>query len=232
MAAHNTKRLRAIRGKLEDGKLYDLDGAIRVLQDCPPLKFVQTVEVSVNLGVDRRKTDQGVRGATILPHGLGKTVRVAVFARGDELEAAKQAGAEVCGCDDLAAQVRSGKMDFDLVIATPNTMPVVGSLGPILGPRGLMPNPKTGTVTTNVAAAVKAAKHGRVQFKTDRAGVVHCALGKLNFSVQALRENLLTLLGELQRLKPAASKGIYLRKVTLSTTMGPGLAIDIAPLSL
>ena len=232
MTARNCKRLRAIQEKVEAGKIYAVEDAIRLLQECPPTKFNQTVEVSVNLGVDRRKTDQGVRGATVLPHGLGKTVRVAVFARGDALEEAKQAGADSYGCDDLAAQVRAGKIDFDLVIATPDTMPVVGSLGPILGPRGLMPNPKTGTVTTGISSAVKAAKHGRVQFKMDRGGVVHCILGKLDFSSAVLQENLAALLGELQRLKPAASKGIFLRKVTLSTTMGPGLPIDTAPLAL
>jgi large subunit ribosomal protein L1 len=226
-----SKRAKAISEKLEAGKLYAIDDALALLKDLPAAKFVESVDVSVNLGVDPRKSDQVVRGATVLPNGTGKTVRVAVFTQGANADAAKEAGADIVGMDDLAEEVKKGNMDFDVVIASPDAMRVVGQLGQILGPRGLMPNPKVGTVTPDVATAVKNAKAGQVRYRTDKGGIIHCTIGKVNFDVNALSENLAALLADLQKAKPSSAKGVYLKKVTVSTTMGPGVAVDQATLS-
>ncbi|MCG5534441.1 50S ribosomal protein L1 [Ectothiorhodospira mobilis] len=227
-----SKRMRAIREKLEPGKFYPLNEAIGLLKETASAKFSESVDVSVNLGVDPRKSDQVVRGSTVLPHGTGKSVRVAVFTQGANADAAQEAGADIVGMDDLAEQVKAGNLDFDVVIASPDAMRVVGQLGQILGPRGLMPNPKVGTVTTDVATAVKNAKAGQVRYRTDKGGIIHCSIGKVNFEPQALEENLAALLGDLMKAKPSAAKGIYMKKVTLSTTMGPGVAVDQGSLSL
>ena len=224
--AKMTKRAKAIAEKVEVGKLYEVTEAVALLAELSNVKFAEAVDVAVNLGVDPRKSDQVVRGSTVLPNGTGKDVRVAVFTQGENAEKAKAAGAELVGMDELAAEVKAGKMDFDVVIATPDAMRVVGQLGQILGPRGLMPNPKVGTVTADVETAVKNAKAGQVRFRTDKAGIVHCTLGKASFTADALQENLIALLGDLKKMKPASSKGIYMKKVTLSTTMGPGLTVD------
>ena len=224
--AKMTKRAKAIAEKVEAGKVYEISEAVALLAELSTVKFAEAVDVAVNLGVDPRKSDQVVRGSTVLPNGTGKDVRVAVFTQGDNAEKAKAAGAELVGMDELAAEVKAGKMDFDVVIATPDAMRVVGQLGQILGPRGLMPNPKVGTVTPDVETAVKNAKAGQVRFRTDKAGIIHCTLGKASFSAEALQENLVALLGDLKKMKPAAAKGVYIKKVTLSTTMGPGLAVD------
>ena len=224
--AKTTKRTRAIAEKLEPGKLYAAEEAFALLKSLSSVKFSESVEVAVNLGVDPRKSDQVVRGATVLPNGTGKSVRVAVFTQGANVDTAKEAGADLVGMEDLAEQVKAGKMDFDVVIASPDAMRVVGALGQILGPRGLMPNPKTGTVTPNVAEAVMNAKAGQVRFRTDKAGIIHCAIGKVDFEPSALRQNLEALLVDLRKLKPSAAKGIYMRKVTVSSTMGPGLVLD------
>lgn len=221
-----TKRARAIREKIEAGKLYAVDEAVSLLSELSKVKFKESIDVAVNLGVDPRKSDQNVRGASVLPHGTGKTVRVAVFAQGANAEAAKEAGADVVGFDDLAEQVQGGELNFDVVIATPDAMRVVGKLGTILGPRGLMPNPKVGTVTADVSTAVKNAKGGQVRYRTDKGGIVHCTVGQVGFDVVAVKENVEALLADLKRIKPSSAKGIYVKKVTLSTTMGPGLAID------
>jgi len=226
-----TKRMRAIRAKIEHGAVYPAEQAFAMLKDLSQVKFTENVDVSVNLGVDPRKSDQVVRGATVLPHGTGKQVRVAVFAQGANATAATEAGADRVGMDDLAADVKAGKLDFDVVIASPDAMRVVGQLGRILGPRGLMPNPKVGTVTPNVAEAVHNAKAGQVRYRTDKGGIVHCPLGKINFEPTALRENLEALLNSLNKAKPSVAKGVYMRKVTVSTTMGPGLTIDHQSLS-
>jgi large subunit ribosomal protein L1 len=226
-----TKRMRAIREKIQPGKLYPANEAFALLKEISAVKFAESVDVSVNLGVDPRKSDQVVRGSTVLPNGTGKTVRVAVFTQGANADAAKEAGADIVGMDDLAADVKKGNMDFDVVIATPDAMRVVGQLGQILGPRGLMPNPKVGTVTTDVATAVKNAKGGQVRYRTDKAGIIHCSIGKVGFEPDALRENLNALLADLQKAKPSAAKGVYMKKVTVSTTMGPGIAVDQASLS-
>ena len=204
--------------------------ALRLLQETANPKFDETVEVAVNLGVDPRKSDQIVRGSTVLPNGTGKEVRVAVFASGPRADEAREAGAEIVGLEDLAERVRAGELEFDIAIATPDSMRVVGQLGRILGPRGLMPNPKTGTVTEDVTTAVANAKGGQVQYRTDRAGIIHCPIGKLSFDAEALEENLTALVAQLVRAKPAASKGVYLRKVTVSSTMGPGVTVDKASL--
>ncbi|HHO69638.1 MAG TPA: 50S ribosomal protein L1 [Gammaproteobacteria bacterium] len=225
-----SKRIKAIRERVEPGKLYPVDEALGLLRDLSSVKFRESVDVAVNLGVDPRKSDQVVRSATVLPHGTGKTVRVAVFAQGANAEAAREAGADIVGMDDLAEEIKKGNMDFDVVIATPDAMRVVGQLGQILGPRGLMPNPKVGTVTPDVAAAVKNAKAGQVRYRTDKAGIIHCTIGKVDFDVDALKENLEALLADLNKLKPASSKGVYMKKVTVSTTMGPGLPVDQASL--
>ncbi len=227
-----SKRAKAIREKIEFGKLYAAEEAFSLLKEVSSVKFSEAVDVSINLGVDPRKSDQVVRGSSVLPHGTGKTVRVAVFAQGANADAATEAGADIVGFEDLAADVKAGKMDFDVVIASPDAMRVVGQLGQILGPRGLMPNPKVGTVTPNVAAAVKNAKTGQVRYRTDKAGIIHCSIGKIDFEPQKLKENLEFLLVDLVKAKPSAAKGVYLKKITASTTMGPGLVVDQATLSI
>ncbi len=226
-----SKRMRAIRERLQPGQTLPVDDALKLLKETSSVKFTESVDVAVNLGVDPRKSDQVVRGSTVLPNGTGKTVRVAVFTQGANADAAKEAGADVVGMDDLAESIKAGNLDFDVVIASPDAMRVVGQLGQILGPRGLMPNPKVGTVTADVAAAVKNAKAGQVRYRTDKAGIIHCSIGKVDFEVDALKENLQALLADLQKAKPASSKGIYMKKVTLSTTMGPGVQVDQATLS-
>ncbi len=226
-----SKRMRAIRAKLTPGKLYPIDEAFGLLKDLSGVKFREAVDVAVNLGVDPRKSDQVVRSATVLPHGTGKTVRVAVFAQGANADAARNAGADVVGFEDLAESIKGGQLDFDVVIAAPDAMRVVGQLGKILGPRGLMPNPKVGTVTADVAGAIRNAKAGQVRYRTDKAGIIHCTIGKVDFTPDQLQENLQALLQDLKKLKPATSKGVYIRRVTVSTTMGPGLAVDQATLA-
>jgi large subunit ribosomal protein L1 len=226
-----TKRLQAIRAKLTPGKSYPIVEAFGLLKTLSSVKFRESVDVAVNLGVDPRKSDQVVRSATVLPHGTGKTVRVAVFAQGANAEAAQAAGADMVGFEDLAESVKAGKLDFDVVIAAPDAMRVVGQLGKILGPRGLMPNPKVGTVTADVAGAIRNAKAGQVRYRTDKAGIIHCTIGKIDFASDQLQENLQALLHDLQKIKPATSKGVYIRRVTVSTTMGPGLPVDQATLS-
>ncbi len=227
-----TKRQKAIAEKVEHGKLYPVDEAFGLLKELPAAKFVESVEVSVNLGVDPRKSDQVVRGSTVLPNGTGKTVRVAVFTQGANVDAAKEAGADIVGLDDLAEQVKAGELNFDVVIASPDAMGVVGRLGTILGPRGLMPNPKVGTVTPNVAEAVQNAKAGQVRYRTDKGGIIHCAIGKVDFEPAKLRQNLDALLADLQKMKPSAAKGVYMQRVTLATTMGPGVPVDMSSLDI
>ena len=226
-----SKRVKSWADKIDSEKLYPLTDALQLLKECSTVKFDESVEVAVNLGVDARKSDQGVRGATVLPKGTGKTVRVAVFAQGEQAEAAKAAGADVVGFEDLAERMQAGEMDFDVVIATPDAMPVVSKLGKVLGPRGLMPNPKVGTVSTDAAQAVVNAKAGQVRYRTDKNGIIHCTIGKVSFEVDALKENLQSLLIDLNKAKPTSAKGIYLKKVSLSTTMGPGIAVDQSSLS-
>ena len=221
-----SKRAKMIRERVESGKIYAADDAFLLLKRISTVKFTENVDVAVNLGVDPRKSDQVVRGATVLPNGIGKQVRVAVFTQGANAEAAAAAGAERVGMEDLAEEVKAGNLDFDVVIASPDAMRVVGQLGKILGPRGLMPNPKVGTVTPNVAEAVQNAKAGQVRYRTDKAGIIHCPLGKMDFEPAALRQNLEALLGNLMKAKPSTSKGIYMKKVTVSSTMGPGLTLD------
>jgi large subunit ribosomal protein L1 len=225
-----SKRRRAINDTLAGRRILPLDDALGLLQEVASAKFDESMDVALNLGVDPRKSDQVVRGATVLPHGTGKQARVAVFAQGQAAEAATAAGADAVGMEDLAERMRGGDIDFSVVIAAPDAMRVVGTLGQLLGPRGLMPNPKVGTVTPDVAAAVNNAKKGQVRFRTDKAGIVHCVIGRVSFPVDALRENLQAVLADVQKLKPATSKGVYLRKVTVSTTMGPGLSVDLASL--
>lgn len=227
-----SKRAKAVREKVDAAKFYSIDEVFALLKELPQAKFVESVDVSVNLGVDPRKSDQVVRSATVLPHGTGKTVRVAVFAQGANADAAKEAGADIVGMDDLAADVKAGNMDFDVVIASPDAMRVVGQLGQILGPRGLMPNPKVGTVSPDVAGAVRNAKAGQVRYRTDKAGIIHCSIGKVDFAIDALKENLQALLADLQKIKPSTAKGVYMQKITVSTTMGPGIAVDKASLPL
>ena len=227
-----SKRESAIRAKLTPGKLYPIDEAFALLKDVSKVKFPESVEVAVNLGVDPRKSDQVVRGSTVLPNGTGKQVRVAVFAQGANAEAATAAGADRVGFEDLAADVKAGKLDFDVVIASPDAMRVVGALGQILGPRGLMPNPKVGTVTPNVAEAVRNAKAGQVRYRTDKGGIIHCAIGKVSFEPAALKQNLEALIADLKKAKPSTSKGIYVKKITVSSTMGPGLVIDQASIGV
>jgi large subunit ribosomal protein L1 len=221
-----SKRLKTLLGKVDRAKNYALDDALKLVKETSSAKFNESVDVAINLGIDARKSDQSVRGSLVLPKGTGKSVRVAVFAQGAAAEAAKAAGADIVGFDDLAAQVKEGKMDFDVAIATPDAMKVVGQLGQILGPRGLMPNPKVGTVTPNVAQAVKNAKAGQVQYRTDKAGIVQCTIGRASFAVEDLKVNMLALVEALNKAKPAASKGVYLRKVSVSSTMGVGIRID------
>lgn len=227
-----SKRKKALLEKTELGKAYSISEAVELLNSLSSVKFLESIDVSVNLGVDARKSDQQIRGATTLPHGTGKTVRVAVFTQGDNADAAKDAGADLIGMEDLAEQVKGGMMDFDVVIASPDAMRVVGQLGQVLGPRGLMPNPKTGTVTPDVATAVKNAKAGQVRFRTDKNGIVHGGIGRVGFEGGAIKENLEALIADLKKGKPAASKGAFLKKVTLSTTMGPGLLIDQSSLEI
>lgn len=223
-----TKRQKAIKSMIVAGKAYGIEDAVNVLTSLPAAKFKESIDIAVNLGVDPRKSDQVVRGASVLPNGTGKTVRVAVFAQGANAEAAKAAGADVVGFDDLATSIQGGNLDFDVVIATPDAMRVVGKLGTILGPRGLMPNPKVGTVTADVATAVKNAKSGQVRYRVDKGGIISCCVGQVGFSAEAIKQNVEALIADLKRAKPATSKGVYVKKVTLSTTMGPGLAIDQA----
>lgn len=221
-----SKRVRAFREKVDANQSYPLDEAVALIKEFGTAKFNETVEVAVDLGVDARKSDQGVRGATTLPHGTGADVRVAVFAQGDSADKAKALGAEFVGMEDLAEQIKGGMMDFDVVIASPDAMRVVGTLGQVLGPRGLMPNPKTGTVTPDVEAAVQNAKAGQMRFRSDKNGIVHGGIGKVSFEPDAIKGNLIAVLADLKKAKPASAKGIYVRKVTLSTTMGPGVTID------
>ena len=225
-----SKRIKAIREKVAPGKAYSIDEALGLIKDLSTVKFAESVDVSVNLGVDPRKSDQVVRSSTVLPNGTGKSVRVAVFTQGANADAAKAAGADVVGMDDLAEAMKGGDLNYDVVIASPDAMRVVGQLGQLLGPRGLMPNPKVGTVATDVAAAVKNAKSGQVRYRTDKAGIIHCSIGKVGFEVDALKENLRALLADLQKLKPSAAKGVYMKKVTVSSTMGPGIQVDQASL--
>ncbi|MCA1805687.1 MAG: 50S ribosomal protein L1 [Xanthomonadaceae bacterium] len=228
--AKMSKRIKAIREKVAPGKAYGIDEALGLVKDLSTVKFAESVDVSVNLGVDPRKSDQVVRSSTVLPNGTGKSVRVAVFTQGANADAAKAAGADVVGMDDLAEAMKGGDLNYDVVIASPDAMRVVGQLGQLLGPRGLMPNPKVGTVATDVAAAVKNAKSGQVRYRTDKAGIIHCSIGKVGFEVDALKENLRALLADLQKLKPSAAKGVYMKKVTVSSTMGPGIQVDQASL--
>ena len=226
------KRLKAIREQVEPGKAYSIDEALDILKGASKVKFTESVDVAIRLGVDSRKSDQNVRGSTVLPNGTGKQVRVAVFAQGENVEKAETAGADVVGMDDLHDQIKGGDMAFDVVIATPDAMRVVGKLGQLLGPRGLMPNPKVGTVTTDVETAVKNAKAGQVRYRTDKAGIIHSTIGKVDFEPDALKGNLTALIGDLVKLKPASSKGVFLKKVAVSTTMGPGIQVDQASLDL
>jgi large subunit ribosomal protein L1 len=227
-----SKRQRLIKEKVDSSKQYTIDEAVALLKELSTVKFAETVDVSINLGIDPRKSDQSVRGATTLPHGNGKDVRVAVFTQGANAEAAKAAGAEFVGMDELAAEIKAGKMDFDVVIASPDAMRVVGQLGQVLGPRGLMPNPKTGTVTPDVVTAVKNAKAGQVRYRAEKGGIVHGGIGKVSFDLVAIKENLEALINDLKKAKPSTAKGIYLKKVALSTTMGPGLIIDQSSLAI
>jgi large subunit ribosomal protein L1 len=225
-----TKRMRVIRDKVEATKEYEINEAIALLKELATAKFVESVDVAVNLGIDARKSDQNVRGATVLPHGTGREIRVAVFTQGANAEAAKAAGADIVGMEDLAEQVKKGVMDFDVVVASPDAMRVVGQLGTILGPRGLMPNPKVGTVTPNVAEAVKNAKAGQVRYRNDKNGIIHTTIGKASFEANQLQENLESLLVALKKAKPSSAKGTFLKKVSISTTMGAGVAVDQASL--
>ena len=230
--ARISKRKKALREKVDSTRLYAVEEAFALLKELSSVKFEESVDVAVNLGVDPRKSDQVVRGSTVLPNGAGKKVRVAVFAQGAAAEAATAAGADKVGMEDLAEQVKAGNLDFDVVIAAPDAMRVVGALGQILGPRGLMPNPKVGTVTPDVAQAVKNAKSGQARFRTDKAGIIHASIGKVSFEPNALKENLEALLNDLKKLKPSTSKGIYMKRITVSSTMGPGLALDQSSLAI
>lgn len=227
-----TKKAKIAKEKVSRTKQYAIGDAVALLKELATAKFNESIDVSVKLGVDPRKSDQNVRGATVLPNGTGKTVRVAVFTQGANADAAKAAGADIVGMEDLAEQVKKGEMNFDVVVASPDAMRVVGQLGQILGPRGLMPNPKVGTVTPDVAGAVKNAKSGQVRYRTDKAGIIHCTLGKISFEADAIQQNLEALLADLKKAKPSASKGVYMKKITLSTTMGPGLWIDQGSINL
>ena len=226
-----TKRQKALAGKVDSTKLYAIDEAFQIVQACATAKFDESIDVAVQLGIDAKKSDQVVRGAVVMPNGTGKTKRVAVFAQGAKAEEAKAAGADVVGMEDLAEQVKAGNLNFDVVIASPDTMRIVGTLGQILGPRGLMPNPKVGTVTPDVATAVRNAKAGQVQFRVDKAGIVHGTVGRRSFDVDKLRGNLQALIEALNKAKPASSKGIYLRKVAVSSTMGVGVRVDVASIN-
>jgi large subunit ribosomal protein L1 len=226
-----TKRMRTIREKVDVTKEYEINEAVALLKDLATAKFVESVDVAVNLGIDARKSDQNVRGATVLPHGTGREVRVAVFTQGANADAAKEAGADLVGMEELAEQVKKGEMNFDVVVASPDAMRVVGQLGQILGPRGLMPNPKTGTVTPNVAEAVKNAKAGQVRYRNDKNGIVHTTIGKVDFDANQLQENLESLIVALKKAKPSQAKGTFIKKVSISTTMGAGVAVDQATLN-
>ena len=225
-----SKRIKAWTGKIESGKTYPIEQALTLVQEFAKAKFKESVDVAVNLGIDAAKSDQQVRGSTVMPNGIGKTVRVAVFTSGKNQEAARAAGADLVGMEDLAEKVKAGEMNFDVVIASPDAMRVVGQLGQILGPRGLMPNPKVGTVSPDVAGAVKNAKSGQVRYRADKAGVVHCTIGKAEFDSVKLKENLQALLADLHKVKPATAKGIYLKKISISSTMGPGVPVDVSSL--
>jgi large subunit ribosomal protein L1 len=226
-----TKRMRVIRDKVDATKEYEINEAVALLKELATAKFVESVDVAVNLGIDARKSDQNVRGATVLPHGTGREIRVAVFTQGANAESAKAAGADIVGMEDLAEQVKKGEMNFDVVVASPDAMRVVGQLGTILGPRGLMPNPKVGTVTPNVAEAVKNAKAGQVRYRNDKNGIIHTTIGKASFEANQLQENLEALLVALKKAKPSSAKGTFLKKVSISTTMGAGVAVDQASLN-
>ena len=226
------KRLKAIREKVDSNRQYPIDEALTLLKELSSVKFTESVDIAVNLGIDPKKSDQVVRGATVLPNGTGKEVRVAVFTDGENAKAAEAAGADIVGMDDLAEQVKKGDFNFDVVIASPDAMRVVGALGQILGPRGLMPNPKVGTVTPNVAEAVQNAKAGQVRYRTDKAGIIHCPIGKVDFTPDALKQNLEALLADLKKAKPSAAKGVYMKKITVSSTMGPGLSLDQSSLNV
>jgi large subunit ribosomal protein L1 len=225
-----SKREKLFVSKVEQGKLYPLNQAVALLKECATAKFTESVDLSVNLGIDAKKSDQNLRGSTVLPHGNGKTVRVAVFAQGAKAQEAKAAGADEVGMEDLAAKMKAGDLDFGVVIASPDTMRVVGGLGQVLGPRGLMPNPKTGTVTADVAAAVRNAKSGQARYRSDKAGIVHCAIAAASFEADKIVENLVAVMRDIRRQKPASSKGVFIKKVTLSTTMGPGIRVDLSTL--
>ncbi|MDO9169016.1 MAG: 50S ribosomal protein L1 [Methylobacter sp.] len=227
-----SKKAKIIKGKVDKTKQYSIAEAVKLLKELSTAKFNEAIDVSVNMGVDPRKSDQNVRGATVLPNGTGKTVRVAVFTQGPNADAAREAGADIVGMDDLGDLVKKGEMNFDVVIASPDAMRVVGQLGQILGPRGLMPNPKVGTVTADVATAVRNAKSGQVRYRTDKSGIIHCTLGKVAFDETAIQGNLEALIADLKKLKPTAAKGIYIKKITLSSTMGPGLCIDQSSISI
>ena len=226
--ANLSKRVKAFRAKVDVLKTYTVGEAVSILKETATVKFPESVDIAINLGIDARKSDQNVRGATVLPNGTGKTVRVAVFTQGANAEKAKEAGADVVGMEDLMAQMKGGDLDFGVVIASPDAMRVVGQLGQILGPRGLMPNPKVGTVTPDVATAVKNAKAGQVRYRNDKNGIIHCSLGKVAFEEQAIKENLAALVTDLKKAKPANAKGTFLKKATLSTTMGPGITVDLS----
>ena len=226
--AFQSKRKKLAREKVDAATFYQVDEALTLVKELATSRFPESIDVSVNLGVDPKKSEQVVRGSTVLPNGTGKTVRVAVFAQGDNADKAKSAGADIVGFEDLAETIKGGEMNFDVVIATPDAMRVVGKLGQILGPRGLMPNPKVGTVSADVETAVKNAKAGQVRYRTDKAGIIHCPIGRVDFEVPALKENLAALLADLQKTKPAASKGAYVKRLTVSSTMGPGISIDRA----
>lgn len=228
--AHASKREKMINSKVTPDKVYSVEEALALLKECSTVKFKESVDVAINLGVDPRNSDQVVRGATLLPHGTGRTMKVAVFAQGQNAEAATKAGADRVGFEDLAEEIKAGQLNFDVVIATPDAMRLVGQLGQILGPRGLMPNPKVGTVTADVATAVQNAKSGQVRYRTEKAGIIQCTLGKVDFDVKALKENLQALLTDLKKARPASAKGVFLKKITVSTTMGPGLLVDLASL--
>jgi len=234
MATHSkvklTKRQKAFTSKVTEGKTYALDAAIDILKACSTAKFKESVDMSINLGIDAKKSDQNVRGSTVLPHGNGKSVKVAVFTQGAKAAEATAAGADAVGMDDLAAKMKAGDLDYQVVIASPDAMRVVGQLGQLLGPRGLMPNPKTGTVTPDVATAVKNAKAGMAKFRTDKAGIVHCSIGSATFEKDKILENMLAVVRDIRKQKPASSKGIFIKKVTLSTTMGPGIRVDVGSL--
>ncbi len=230
--SHRSKRVREAREKIDRARSYEVDEALDLVKSLTTTRFTESVDVSVNLGVDPRKSDQVVRGSTVLPHGTGKSVRVAVFAQGSAADAAREAGADIVGFEDLADEVKGGSLNFDVAVAAPDAMRVVGPLGKILGPRGLMPNPKVGTVTPDVAGAVRKAKAGQVQYRTDRAGIIHSTIGKASFEVSSLRANLEALVADLNKAKPSTSKGVYIKKISVSTTQGPGVSVDKASLSL